>query len=59
MNINSETKRSIVTCNIDFTEEDHANLLEYAENNMPESYMTERMLEWALVDILRNELEDS
>ena len=58
MVFNSEVEETIFKCNIDFSEEEYSNLLEYAEDYMPEDRKNELMIEWALVNLLERLIDE-
>lgn len=58
MEILSETEKAVVDMEFDLTEKEYETLLNHANDNMPDKELERLMIEWALVDMLKNTVEE-
>ena len=57
MKILSETDEKVVNMEVEFTDEETEILLNYAHEHMSEEKRVELMMEWALIEILKETIE--
>jgi hypothetical protein len=57
MNIIGEIESTDVVLDIVMSETEQSTLLEYADKNIPKEALAELKIEWALVDIIKNQTE--
>jgi hypothetical protein len=57
MKILSEKKKIYYDTKMEFSDDEIANLLSYAHKNMPMEVLNDFYIEWAVIDILKREVE--